>query len=259
MDRLRVALGFFPYARWRHWPGLAFYFLGWALFRATGLRLFHERLLRLKPFTVCADIEGQSGLVFLYEILVQGIYDPADFPSPDRVRLIFDAGANCGFYALAQAARHPTVRIVCFEPHPATFQRLQRNVAVNHLESRVTPCHAAVAATSGQCALRISPESSMGIVSTSSAQFLEKPTEVDVDMVSMDDYAARTQAYPEVLKIDVEGFEVEVLKGATRCLERAIAVVMEVHSEPLARDCIALLTAAHFQVVRRGDLVFARK
>jgi FkbM family methyltransferase len=259
MDKLRVALSFFPYSRLRHWPGLAFYFLGWMLHRRCGIALFQNRWLRLKPFTVSADVEGQSGLVFLHEILVQGIYNFTPLDAAGDVRLLYDVGANCGFYALTLCSRHPALRAVCFEPHPVTITRLRDNLAANRLESRVQAVHAAVAAAPGECQLQISPESSMGVVSTSSVQCLEQPAPVRVMAVSLDAHAATQGEYPDLIKIDVEGFEVEALRGARQCLEKARFAIVEVHSDSLARQSLALLREANFQTTQRGDLLFAQK
>lgn len=259
MHKLRLALSLFPYTPVRHWPGLTFYFVGWFLYRLCGIRLFRERQLRLKPFTVCADIEGQSGLAFLHEILVQNIYD---FPEPaeaKKIRLFHDLGANCGFFTLTRCAGHPGLRGVSFEPHPVTFGRLQHNLAANNLSERVKAEHAAVAASSGECELNVSPDSSMGVVSTSSAQCLDKSNIVRVRSWSLDDYAREHNSYPDLLKIDVEGFEVEVLKGAGACLTRAGYVILEFHSEQLKQDCLAILHAAGFKTTLREGLIFARK
>jgi len=49
--------------------------------------------------------------------------------------LVFDLGANCGFFTLFAAALFPWARIVAIEPHPETFMQLCRNTA--HLGSRL--------------------------------------------------------------------------------------------------------------------------
>lgn len=259
MSRLAVALSFFTHASPWRWPGLAFYFAGWMLCRCCGLRLFRERVLHLESFRVIGDVEGQSGLVFLHEVLVRRIYD---FPALQAARdlgLMYDVGANAGAYTLALCAERPTLRAVSFEPHPATFERLRRNLSLNHFEPRATAVHAAVTAASGQCVLNISPESSMGVVATSDAQCLDAPVGVAVEAVALDDFARRQNTYPDLLKIDVEGFEVEVLKGARACLEHARFVILECHSDSLVRDSLALLHATGFTTDLAGNLVFAHR
>lgn len=259
MESIRVALGLFSHAAFWHWPGLAYYFLGWAVYRAGGFRLFEDRRLHFKEFSVEADVKGRSGLAFLHEILVKDTYR---FPALDQdgdIRVLFDAGANCGFYTLIQAARRPGLRACCFEPHPGTFSHLRRNIELNRWEDRVTPVHAAVAATSGKCTLQVSAESSMGVVADAAVNPLERPENVEVAMVTFDDYAKAHGLYPDLIKIDVEGFEVEVLKGARECLLRAKHVVLEAHSEALCSESLDLLHQAEFKTTTRGALIFASK
>ena len=78
-------------------------------------------------------------------------------------------------------------------------------------------------------------------------------------MVSLDDYAKTQAQYPDLIKIDVEGFEVEVLKGARRCLDHARFVVLEVHSDQLAKDSLDLLHEAKFHTTQQNALIFATK
>ena len=97
----------------------------------------------------------------------------------------------------------------------------------------------------------------MGVVTAS--QVAAGHRLIEVPMVSLDDYARTQSLYPDLIKIDVEGFEVEVLKGARICLEKARYVILEVHSDELARDSLQLLHEAHFQTRQQGALIFANK
>ena len=260
MSKARLAFGLFGAAPILHWPGLAWYFLGWLTHRATGRCLFGERTLVFRPFRISATVSGLGGLVFLHEILARHIYDFAPLRDDPDVRVVFDAGANCGFFALTQASANARLQIVCFEPHPATFQRLQKNVALNHLETRITAVQAAVGSASGVCELNVSPESSMGIVAESPTQFLERPRKVPVSLVSLDDYARAQGVWPDFLKIDVEGFEGEVLRGARQVLGRAKHVVLEHHSPALLAECTARLREAGFEIeTAREHLLVGRK
>lgn len=257
MHHLRVALSLFTRTRLRNWPGLVYYYAGWLLYRVSGVRLFSERRLHIDNLIVTADVEGQSGLMFLYEILVLGVYNVSSVSGGDPLRVIFDVGANCGFYTLVVSRTHPAARVFCFEPHPVTFKRLQQNVRCNELQGRVTPVQAAVGAASGDCKLEISAVSSMGVVTASGAA--DQGGAVTVPMISLDDYAQTEGQYPDSIKIDVEGFEVEVLKGARLCLQHARYVVLEVHSETLASASLDLLHQVDFQTTRNGALIFATK
>jgi FkbM family methyltransferase len=260
MKKLRLILGLFGSAPVVGWPTLAWYLLSWLGFRLFRFQAGEDHVLLFHAFKVVVSARGQGGLVFLHEILAQGIYEIEPLYEDKSIRVIFDAGANCGFFALKKAVELPALRVFCFEPHPKTFQRLEQNITVNELEQQITAVHAAVGASSGECAINISEESSMSIVSSSSVQFLAAPKPVTVPMVSLDAFAEAHSVWPDFLKIDVEGFEVEVLKGATRCLKGARWVLLEYHSAKLKSQCADLLNESGFsaQVLENGLLLGRR-
>ncbi len=242
MTKAKLIAGFYRSTSPKHWLRLSWYLFAWSAWHTLGVKLSGEQTLIFRPFRVVVDPRGRGGLFFLHEILVRNIYALDQLPGAG---VVFDVGANCGFFALMQTAKHPKLNVYCFEPHPETFQRLQKNIAVNKL-TRVVAIHTAVGAMSGSCQINVSAESSMAIVNSSSVQFLIAPKTVEVPLTSLDDFAAARNVWPHFLKIDVEGFEAEVLRGAQRCLERSHAVVLEYHSAELQIECIGLLSAAGF-------------
>jgi FkbM family methyltransferase len=259
MEKLRIAFDFFAATALRNWPGLCWYLAGWLVYRATGLRLFNERTLRFRAFSVVANVQGLSGLVFLHEVLMRNIYRFPVIEQDERIGVVFDAGANCGFFSLTQASRHGRWRFFSFEPHPNTYRNLQKNIAANRLEDRIKPIHAAVGASSGTCPLEVSPESSMAIVADSSSKFLKNPVQIEVRLCTLDEVSAAEGVKPDLLKIDVEGFEAEVLKGAPECLKTARHVVLECHSKELEMECRRQLNEAGFQVEQKSGLLFAHR
>jgi FkbM family methyltransferase len=259
MEQLSVALGLFSKAPARQWPNLAFYFFGRALFRATGLKLFRERELKLKEFVAVADVEGNCGLNFLHEIVVRDIYGFKKFLGDPSVKVVFDVGANSGFFTLWALSQNPALRVICFEPHPISAARLRKHIRANSAGGSITLIEAAAGSSSGRCTLNVSPTSSMGFVSTSTHKLFENGGHVEVEITTLDTFAASNQQWPDLLKIDVEGFEVEVLKGASRCLSAAKYVILEFHSEQLRKDCVKLLDGAGFRIECNGWILFAER
>ena len=247
MKALRLSAGLFRSTPLQYWPKLIWYFIGLAIYRVTRVRLFSQCILTFRPFRMCASIEGLSGLGFLHEILAEKIYDFDLLRADETIRVIFDAGANCGFFALTESARNKSVRIYCFEPHPRTAERLRTNIRINNREDRIFPVHAAVGSTCGTCELNTSRESSMGVVSTSETQYVKAELVVQTPLLTLDSFAAEHEVWPDLLKVDVEGFEVEVLGGAKKCLKRARHVILEFHSQSLLAECQRLLTEAGFR------------
>jgi FkbM family methyltransferase len=249
----------------RHWPGILGYFFARLLYRATGWKPFGSVVIRLKELCFHADIRGMSGLIFLDQILFQGIYEFEPLLKDPSVHVLFDVGANCGFYALSRCRRAEKLRAFCFEPHPVTFAKLQQNIDENSLAGRIVPVQAAVGSQSGVCRLKISEESSMGVVVGSSTALadahgrLMPAREIEVRLLTLDQFAAETKISPDLIKVDVEGFEAEVLRGAGDCLSRARFAIVECDSEKTRAECESLLRAHNFQMDSRDSLLLAWK
>jgi len=131
------------------------------------------------------------------------------FLKPDD--LFLDVGANVGsFTILATSARK--ARTVAFEPVPATFSRLVANVELNDLAPRVTLVNKAVGASPGFVAFTQTSSLSNHAVAPGEAP----KSSVEVRIVTLD--VAVTIDRPCLVKIDVEGFESQVLQGAVGTL-----------------------------------------
>lgn len=149
---------------------------------------------------------------------------------------VVDVGANMGFMAALFAELvGPSGTVWAFEPSPSTFAKLERLIESNDLGGIVEARRWGCGAQSGRRTLfaagRSSGEASM------EAQHGDG---VEVDVVALDDVRELFNAPVDVLKIDVEGFEREVLAGAERMLrEDRPLVYIE-----LCRDYAATSVAA---------------
>ena len=124
--------------------------------------------------------------------------------------LFVDAGANVGSYSLlAGAVRH--CRVICFEPVPATFARLGANLRLNDLGDLVSARN--VGLGEGEGTLRFSQEENC-----TNHVLAEGDPRAGIDVpVTILDQALAGQV-PALVKIDVEGFELAVLRGAPKLL-----------------------------------------
>lgn len=135
-----------------------------------------------------------------------------------------DIGANIGLYTLTMAQAMGTEgRIYSFEPSPQTFTLLKENIALNSL-SNITLEQAAVSERSGKAALTVTSES--GLASLGNTGRGTITGSVRVPTVSLDEYTARYNIRPDFIKIDVEGFEGHVIRGARRTLQEGDAALL---------------------------------
>jgi FkbM family methyltransferase len=144
-----------------------------------------------------------------------------------------DVGAHGGQYSLVMSAMcGPTGQVVSFEPDPYALALLRRNLALNPSIKPPTIETCAVADRSGHRTLYSrhgNSQSSLArtAVETSAELVAEA---IRVPVVSLDEYfLTRTLPEPRWVKIDTEGAEILVLRGAARLLAGGAGIVCELH------------------------------
>lgn len=125
---------------------------------------------------------------------------------------VIDIGAHGGFYALLLAKLvGASGAVVAFEPLPANFRMLEENVAMNGL-SNVTLERSAVCSHSGQFELEVPDVDAAALAGPVGDS--EQAKAMTVPCVSLDDYFSPQRDRTDFIKMDVEGAEGDVLKGA---------------------------------------------
>jgi FkbM family methyltransferase len=166
----------------------------------------------------------------------------ADYDPPvaaflrERIRrgaVCIDVGANVGVYVLQLAHwAGDTGRVIAFEPNPAARRVLETHVELNHLQSRVTIVGVAVGAGSGEAVLFTSGADGRSRLAEPNRELGEETTPVVVPIITLDEYCDTTQLEPDWLLIDIEGFEIAALEGASgvvRARGRDLGIVIEMH------------------------------
>jgi FkbM family methyltransferase len=143
-----------------------------------------------------------------------------------------DAGSHFGLYAVGAAAIvGPSGRVVAFEPTPASAALVRRNVALNGLSARIEVQEAAVAEGPGTVEFVASGNSCQNAFAAYDP-FRDTPgadpRRIVVRTVPLDD--AFDPARRTVAKIDVEGAELLVLRGAPRLLASPARIFVELHA-----------------------------
>jgi FkbM family methyltransferase len=103
---------------------------------------------------------------------------------------------------------------VAFEPLPETFSYLEENIRLNGSPSRAELLNQGV----GRQASTLRFTSNEGATNHALAQDEESDSAIELPVVTLDD-VSQTRRRPTVLKVDVEGFEHDVLAGAKNLLE----------------------------------------
>ena len=176
--------------------------------------------------------------------------------------IVLDVGANVGIFTLTAAHRvGATGAVHAFEPVPVNFERLAENVSRNGLDNVVLN-QVAAGSTTGVTQLGLEPDMEITSGKRMSGFFTVGSTlrQVTVPLVTLDGYAAEHLPGRPIrfVKIDVEGYEPEVLRGMRTLLSthRIDAVMVEVSVYALTkagaaiRDLIDQLLEPHYRLYR---------
>jgi len=196
-------------------------------------------------------------------------------------RTVLDVGANRGQFALVASRRFPRALLVCFEPLDGARFKLELAIS-NHPRLRIVA--SAVADSAGSADLLVSRADDSSSLLTGTDRLLatfpgtEVVERVSVPTERLDALVGDHElARPALLKIDVQGAELEVLRGATATLEKTDTIIVECSfvelydGQALADDVIRFLHPRDFRLaaivsptlddahqILQADLVFER-
>ncbi|HSR09271.1 MAG TPA: FkbM family methyltransferase [Bryobacteraceae bacterium] len=128
-------------------------------------------------------------------------------------RCFLDVGANFGIYTLVGCFTNANLQVIAMEPVPAISAVLRENVRCNHLEGRVTVMQAAASKEEGSVPFHESDEPTMGSLNVKGYRGFSGKL-IQVRTLRLDSLNVK----PDLIKIDVEGFEDVVLEGAEELL-----------------------------------------
>jgi FkbM family methyltransferase len=149
--------------------------------------------------------------------------------------VFLDVGAHVGFYTLlASVLAGHEGRVYAFEPLPGNVHYLRQHLHMNGVRN-ATVFPAAVADHPGEARFQEGPSSSSGRLNDSGA--------LVVDLVALDDlFLQGAIPLPDYVKIDVEGAEGLVLKGARRLLTLGgPTIFLATHGSEVRAECLSLL------------------
>src|SRR5262245_168547 len=137
--------------------------------------------------------------------------------------IVYDIGANGGFISthLAQMLACRSPKIYAFEPVPTTFAKLTQSVQRLGLSASVHPVPAAVVDNPGPVRISYSERNSLlAQVSPRGLNSRVGDKLAQARGITLDEFSVSVEAFPKLVKIDVEGSEVAVLRGARSLLSR---------------------------------------
>lgn len=207
---------------------------------------------RVSPRSHLFQRIAQSGR---YEPELAGLFLSALDPARD----VIDVGANVGFFTVAGAKRLTTGRVLAIEPTAGAFARLTTNISLNGVGDKVIAFNGLASAENGEAELHAIE----GMEEYSSMQALVHPSVAQESGSTVISTASRTidslvdehGLKPSLIKVDVEGAEGLVFKGAEQTLKRFRPVIISELSNALLRgfgtsaaEIVAMLEGLDYEV-----------
>lgn len=174
-----------------------------------------------------------------HHLFYYGVYEPVQrglweqLLAQGEKSIVLDVGANTGYYSLLAAARRNVARVVCFEPNPMVTPILRYNVQANSaLASKVTIVEAAAGDVDGIVSFhRNRAEHNFGLGSLRART--DDDVTVDVPMVRLDRHLpSMSIERVDLVKIDVEGAELAVLRGLLEFGRPTLVIEVHPHILP---------------------------
>lgn len=203
-----------------------------------------------EKFAWSADSELRNALTAQYEPVQPFVL----LAMARRLRnaVFIDAGANIGFYTVVIGSEQTVAEVFTFEPMPQAVEAVQWNVQANLSHKPVEIRELALSDHSGQLhfAVRGPLAGDNGALEDSVLDRAGVAVET-VDCARLDDVVSTT-GREVVIKVDVEGHELSLLRGATRTLrDNRGFLQIEIHDSPSYTETVELIMSLGWQLLGR--------
>lgn len=222
------------------------------LMRAAGREIFGKLLPRRAYPVVRGHLRGAKFLLGTLEGAGGGGSVYFDLVEPEQTKVFaeninagdvfFDVGANVGYYTVfGSLLVGKSGQVVSFEPVVRNLSHLYRHITINNLQN-VSVIPSACSDEISLAAFSSGQNTAMGHLADEQQKDSSKKDLTLVSTVTLDAVAEKLGVVPDALKIDVEGAELSVLRGAKdKVLPAKPKIFLSLHSEKLRADCLEYL------------------
>jgi FkbM family methyltransferase len=206
----------------------------YSLFGPHGLFLAAKSRLSQRPVEIIVSVPGikhplhlrlrTSDISLFAEILLNAEYD---YNFPKRPQVIVDAGANIGLATVFYANKYPDAKIIAIEPEPSNYEMLKKNVAPH---STVVPVLGALWKEDKELSLVDPGLGRWGFQTRDQGTSNNLPNLGQVPGLTLDSLMLGLGLeYIDILKVDIEGAEVELFESSLRWIDKVGVIVIELH------------------------------
>ena len=180
-------------------------------------------------------------------------------------KIFLDIGSHIGKWSILLANKKD-INSYCFEPNPNTYKYLQSNIQLNQLEKKVTALNYWVAEKTWEMEFYIHPQSAMSsLIKDREDRSTQSENMVHVKIIDIDTFIRENSINIQdidLIKIDVEGYESNVIDGMKNLLENCskdLKIICEITSQE--KEIIINKICSYwfdFQSIGRQDYFFSK-
>lgn len=188
------------------------------------------------------DKEGD--LHSIIEVVLRQVYvlDPAFAPD-----LVIDGGANIGLFSLQAAAVYPHAKLIACEPLPRNIAQIKKHCEQNNVDAELmSVCLGGTR--------RTIPFYCRGANASSFDSLKPYDQVMEIDVLRLNDVVGDSSAQKLLIKLDIEGMEIETLQSYIPGEKRAVIVLGELHGHKENSATLQQLFTAHGWSCTLGDL-----
>ena len=162
-------------------------------------------------------------------------------PGFEPEKMIFDIGSQYGDWAILWARKFD-VTVYAFEPLRENIDEMENDIRLNKMERVIYPIKTLIG---DGTPVDYKADGNMAVYA--------KTGEFNYNTRSIDDFVGIYKEIPDLMKIDVEGFEYDVLVGAIRTIDTYHPrIIIETHSSELREKCDGFLRTLDYELIHKG-------
>lgn len=150
-----------------------------------------------------------------------------------NAKTILDIGANTGIYTIVASLSNPNSKIYAFEPNPVNIKRFKKNIHLNKLNN-ITIIEKALGEREDTISFTVPKANIISDTSSAIQEFSENTykgricwKQILIDQTSLNHFIKIEEVNSvDLMKVDVEGYEVQVLEGAKYFFEKYSPIVI---------------------------------
>ncbi len=198
----------------------------------------HAIVANINGFKMYLDLKNDEGIsrdLFLFkkrEHLSVDFLRGQNFISAGET--VLDIGGNIGYYALLESELvGPEGKVYAVEPVSDNLRILKKNIELNGVKN-IKVFKAAMGKEKKDAEIHISNQSNRStFVTRAGTVYIKKEK---VEMTTVDDFVSEQQISPDFIRMDVEGYEKEIIQGMRKILLHRPKLFIEIHPNEIGRE-----------------------